>query len=120
MNLSRVLLVPLCLLLATPLFARQQSVQSEAIQQSDPGTQEMGQDGEAEMTQGLSHYRRRDFQSALGEFDKVTEAAPWRADAFYLRGYCLMILRSYDQSVEAFGRAFELDPAFDPRTIYQR
>ena len=120
MNLSRVLFAPLCLLLTAPLFSQEQSVQSEAIAQDDSGMQEMGQDGEAEMTLGLSHYRRRDFQSALTEFDKVTEAAPWRADAFYLRGYCLMILRNYDQSVEAFGRAFELDPAFDPRTIYQR
>lgn len=30
------------------------------------------------------------------------------------------MLREYLDSVDAFGRAFELDPNLDPRTIFQR
>jgi hypothetical protein len=29
------------------------------------------------------------------------------------------MLRQYAEAVEAFGRAFQADPTFDPRTIYQ-
>lgn len=118
MNLSNVLFVPLCVLVSMPIVSAGQEM--ESADQAEAVMEELGQDGDEPMTTGLRHYRQRDFQSALSEFEKVTELAPWRADAFYLRGYCLMVLRNYEPSVEAFGRAFELDPAFDPRTIYQR
>lgn len=65
-------------------------------------------------------YRSGNYQAALVELERVTEEAPDRADAFYLIGYAHLMLRQYSESVDAFARAFQLDPTLDPRTIYQR
>ena len=70
-------------------------------------------------TRGLEIYRNRRYQEALDEFIKVAAAEPDRADVHYLIGYCHLMLRDYDQSLEAFRLSFERDPAFDPRIIYQ-
>lgn len=71
------------------------------------------------MQQAKNQYRHRRYQAALDQLMRVTEEAPDRADAFYLIGYCHLMLRQYPESVKAFARAFELDPDFDPRTIFQ-
>lgn len=71
------------------------------------------------MEQAKRQYRNGRFQAALSDLMRVTEEAPDRADAFYLIGYCHLMMRQYPESLNAFARAFELDPEFDPRTIYQ-
>jgi tetratricopeptide (TPR) repeat protein len=69
---------------------------------------------------GRDLYKRRQFQAALQEFSKVTEAQPNRAEAHYLKGYCHYMLKQYGEAVDAFGKAFTADPKLDPRTIFAR
>ncbi len=75
---------------------------------------------EGAMDEGKRQYRNGNYQAAIGELTRVTDEAPDRADAFYLIGYSHLMLRQYPESVDAFARAFQLNPTFDPRTIYQR
>lgn len=77
------------------------------------------EDAQASMEQAKRHYARRDYRAAITELTRTVELDPARADALYLLGYSHNELRQYSAAVEAFGRAFEADPTFDPRTIYQ-
>ena len=76
-------------------------------------------DAQASMEQAKRHYASRDYRAAITDLTRTIELDPTRADALYLLGYSHNELRQYREAVEAFGRAFETDPAFDPRTIYQ-
>jgi len=72
------------------------------------------------MDEAKQQYRNGNYEAAIGELTRVTDEAPDRADAFYLIGYSHLMLRQYPESVDAFARAFQLDPTLDPRSIYQR
>ncbi len=72
------------------------------------------------MSEAKRQYRNGNYQAALTELTRVTDEAPDRADAFYLMGYAHLMLRQYPESVDAFARAFQLDPTLDPRSIYQQ
>jgi tetratricopeptide (TPR) repeat protein len=76
-------------------------------------------DAQASFEQAKRHYARRDFRAAITELTRTIELDPTRADALYLLGYSQNELRQYRESVETFGRAFQADPTFDPRTIFQ-
>lgn len=102
MNWKRLLFLALSAFLATSALARAQG------------------DSEASMERGKRLYRSGNFRGAIEELSKALDADPGRADALYLTGYSHLMLREYTESVEAFRRAFESDPSFDPRTIYQR
>lgn len=77
------------------------------------------QDAQGSMDTAKRHYRSRDYRAAITELTRTVELDPTRADALYLLGYSHLMLREYSEAVEAFGRAFQADPTFDPRTIYQ-
>lgn len=68
---------------------------------------------------GLRAYRNRNFSQALQEFGVVLEAEPDRADVHYLVGYSHYMLKHFQDSLDAFRLAFELNPELDPRGIYQ-
>ena len=84
-----------------------------ALQPDDTAVQET-------FERGLRQYRNRGFRQALDEFNQVVAMKPDRADAHYLIGYCHIMLRQYEPALEAFRRAFDEMPNFDPRTIYQK
>ena len=75
---------------------------------------------EGAMDEAKSQYRNGNYQAAISELTRVTDEAPDRADAFYLIGYSHLMLQQYPESVDAFARAFQLNPTLDPRSIYQR
>ncbi len=75
---------------------------------------------ESTMDEAKRQYRNGNYQAAISELTRVTDEAPDRADAFYLIGYAHLMLRQYPDSVDAFARAFQLEPTLDPRSIYQR
>jgi tetratricopeptide (TPR) repeat protein len=77
-------------------------------------------DAQASMEQAKRLYRNRDYRAAATELARTVELDPTRADALYLLGYSHLMLREYPEAVEAFSRAFQADPTFDPRTIYQK
>jgi tetratricopeptide (TPR) repeat protein len=77
-------------------------------------------DADASMERAKKLYRSKDYRGAVTELEKTLELEPGRADALYLKGYAQQILRQYSEAVETFSRAFEADPNFDPRTIYQK
>ncbi len=112
-------LMPLVLLvsvLGTPLSSSQETEQPPqvtALQADDAAVQET-------FERGLRQYRNRGFRQALEEFNKVVGMKPDRADVHYLIGYCHLMLREYELSLEAFRRSFDEMPNFDPRTIYQK
>lgn len=111
--LSIVLLVLVVGLPSAAAQEQEQAVQETALDSQDPAIQEAFQ-------RGLRLYRDRRFREALAEFTEVRAAQPDRADVHYLIGYCHLMLKEFEQSVDAFGRSFEEDPSFDPRTIYKR
>ena len=71
------------------------------------------------MDEAKRQYGNGNYEGAVAELTIVTEEAPDRADAFYLLGYAHLMLRDYPDSLDAFARAFLLDPNLDPRTIYR-
>jgi Flp pilus assembly protein TadD len=101
MKWTRVLALTFSAILATGLLAAAQD------------------DAQASMDAAKRHYRGRDYRAAVTELAKTVELDPTRADALYLLGYSHLMLREYAEAVEAFGRAFQADPALDPRTIFQ-
>lgn len=110
MNWKRHAVVSLC---AALLFCT-----SALAQTSEPQGPEAS--SEAAMARAKQLYRNRDFRGAVTELERVLELDPGRADALYLLGYSHLMLRDYQEAVNDFARAFEADPSFDPRTIYQR
>ena len=75
---------------------------------------------EQTMDEAKKQYRDGNYQAAIGELTRVIDEAPDRADAFYLIGYAHFMLRQYPESLDAFARAFQLEPTLDPRSIFQR
>ena len=98
---------------ATPAWAQEQTEQEPAVETAQPEIQ-------PDYERGLRLYRNRSFREALTTFTDFAQAEPERADVHYLIGYCHLELKEFPQSVDAFQRSFEIDPEFDPRTIYQK
>lgn len=116
-------LVLLVSVLGAPLSSSQESEQPPqvtALQPDDAAVQEDEAAVQETFERGLRQYRNRGFQQALEEFNKVVAMKPDRADIHYLIGYCHLMLREYDLSLDAFSRSFDEMPNFDPRTIYQK
>jgi tetratricopeptide (TPR) repeat protein len=121
MNKTIISLALLGVLVGFPLAAQtaqepnapEQTVQATPMEAPDPGIQ-------ASFERGYRAYRNRNFREALTAFTEVAQAEPDRADVHYLMGYCHYMLKEFQQSVDAFQTSFEKDPAFDPRTIYQK
>ena len=106
------LLLLLCQSVA--LAQEQQQIAMETIPSSeDPAIQES-------LERGLRLYRNRNFEQALKELNRVVEAKSDHADVYYLIGYCHLMQRDFQQSLDAFRRSFAENPNLDPGTIYQR
>ena len=57
---------------------------------------------------GAAHYRRAQYEQALEDFGRGRSAA-----AIYNRGNTLVRLERYDEALDAYEQALELDPALD-------
>lgn len=78
------------------------------------------QTAQGSLERGLELYKKRNFRGALEEFAKLAEAEPARADLHYLMGYSHYMLKHYQEALDAFGKAFQADPKFDPRSIFKK
>ena len=65
-------------------------------------------------------YRQKRYQDAIAEFEKIVAADPKNAAAYYFMGYAHYIKGHHQEALAAFAKAFEADPAFDPRPYYRR
>jgi TolA-binding protein len=99
----------LFLTFAIPLFA--QEAQPLAETQAAPS---------ADFDVAMKHYRQGHYSRAAEEFQKVVEADPKNAAAWYFLGYAHYVLRHYPEALTAFKKCFEADPKFDPRPYWQR
>jgi tetratricopeptide (TPR) repeat protein len=110
--LSLLLFVILVGLPSAQATVQEQETQEPSMETAEPDTQ-------VAYERGLRLYRNRNFREALTTFTEIAQQEPDRADLQYLIGYCHLMLKEFQQSVDAFARSFENDPEFDPRTIYQ-
>ena len=68
----------------------------------------------------MNLYRQRQYSSAIAEFQKVVEAEPNNAAAWYMLGYAHYTLDHHREAQDAFAKAFAADPSFDPRPYFRR
>lgn len=69
---------------------------------------------------GMQLYRQKKYRDAIAEFEKVVAADPKNAAAYYFLGYAHYILDHHSDALAAFAKAFEADPAFDPKPYFRR
>jgi tetratricopeptide (TPR) repeat protein len=65
-------------------------------------------------------YRQKRYREAVEEFEGVVAAEPKNAAAHYFLGYAHYILDHHQDALAAFAKAFEGDPAFDPKPYFRR
>lgn len=97
-------LISLFLLSAAQCFA--QSTQTTATRTAE--AQSPGFDT------AMKHYRQRHYARAIDEFNQVVQSEPNNAAAYYFMGYAHYTLKHPQQALEAFSKAFQVDPKFDP------
>ena len=65
-------------------------------------------------------YRQKRYQAAITEFERVIAADPKNAPAYYFLGYAHYVMKHHSEALAAFAKAFEADPAFDPRPYFRK
>ena len=103
----------LILALSIPVFAQEPAQQPQPLAETKaaPST---GFDG------AMKHYRQGHYSRAIEEFQKLTEAEPQNAAAYYFTGYAHYVMRHHPEALAAFKKCFEIDPKFGPRQYWQR
>ncbi len=71
-----------------------------------------GSDAAAHIRRGHRHYRNKNFQEALGEYDKAVKAEPDNAEALYWRGRTKLNTGQFDPAAEDFKTAVKLKPDY--------
>ena len=89
----------------------------EVAQQTEPAMT-TAQSGDFDAAMRL--YKQKRYNDAIAEFQKIVDAEPTNAAAHYMMGYAHYILDHHADSLAAFAKAFEADPAFDPRPLFRR
>ena len=64
-------------------------------------------------------YKQKRYNEAIAEFQKVVDADPGNAAAHYMMGYAHYVLDHHSEALAAFAKAFEANPAFDPRPYFR-
>lgn len=66
----------------------------------------------------MSLYRLKRYREAAAVFSDVASAEPDNAAANYFLGYSNYVSGNHSAAVAAFGKAFQIDPNFDPRPYF--
>ena len=109
----RKLVLPLLLIV---LFIGSATAQ-EAAQQAEPAAA-AAQSGDFDAAMRL--YKQKRYNDAIAEFQKIVDAEPTNAAAHYMMGYAHYVLDHHSEAQAAFAKAFQADPAFDPRPYFRR
>lgn len=95
--------------------AQAQTQQQQPAPEAQPATPAGG-----DFENAMRLYRQRRFSSAVQEFEKVVQADPNNAAAFYFMGYAHYVMGHHQDALAAFSKAFQTNPNFDPRPHFQR
>ncbi|MCI0416309.1 tetratricopeptide repeat protein [bacterium] len=104
--------------LALPCFAQEST--TEEKEQAVPAVPATPAAQSGDFETGMKLYRQRNYTQAISEFQNVVAADPKNAAAWYMMGYAHYVMKHKADALEAFSKAFEADPAFDPRPYFRR
>jgi len=90
----------------------------QAMQQTAPQPT-MQTQSSPEFSAAMKSYRQRRYAEAVSQFQKVVEAEPQNAAAYYFMGYANYVTKHYKEAQDAFGKAFAADPRLDPKPYFR-
>jgi TolA-binding protein len=94
------------------------TVAQETAPQTEPAMAAAAQSGNFDAAMRL--YKQKRYNDAIAEFQRVVDSDPKNAAAHYMMGYAHYVLDHHADALAAFAKAFEADPAFDPRPYFRR
>ena len=68
---------------------------------------------------GMKLYRQGRYAQAISVFESIPVDSPDYAAACYFAGYAHYVLRHYSEAVASFDKAFQANPALDPRPYFR-
>jgi len=101
------------------IFAFVGPVGAQTTQQPAQQPTTMQTQNSPEFTAAMKMYRQRRYAEAVGQFQKVVEAEPQNAAAYYFMGYANYVTKHYKEAQDAFGKAFAADPRLDPKPYFR-
>ena len=104
-----------------PLFSQEsQPMQTAPAQEAQPAAVQAAPAAPAaSFESAMKLYRRGRYDAAINAFEQVVANDPNNAAAWYFMGYAHYVKRHLTQAQEAFGKAFAVNPAFDPRPFFK-
>lgn len=114
MRRTWVILLTILISTGSVLFAQEPLQQSPqpTTKTSQPAMQSPG------FQNAMSLYRQKRYREAAAAFSDIASAEPDNAAANYFLGYSNYVLGDHPAAVAAFGKAFQIDPNFDPRPYF--
>src|SRR5262245_25987968 len=73
----------------------------------------------SDFASGMKLYRQGKYAQAVTIFEGVPSDSPDYAAACYFAGYAHYVMRHFPQAVASFEKAFQANPAFDPRPYFR-
>ena len=90
-------------------------------QEAQPAVQQTAsmQAPSPEFAAAMKLYRQRRYTDAIAAFEAITAADSQNAAAYYFAGYAHYVQHHLNEAQDAFGKAFAVDPRFDPRPYFR-
>ncbi len=95
----------------TPLMAQETT---------QPQNEQVTSAQSANFESAMKLYKQKRYKDAIAEFQRIVDVDPKNAAAWYMLGYAHYVLDHHSDALAAFAKAFEADPAFDPRPYFRR
>lgn len=73
----------------------------------------------SDFASGMKLYRQGRYAQAISVFESIPADSPDYAAACYFAGYAHYVLRHYSEAVASFDKAFQANPALDPRPYFR-
>ena len=73
----------------------------------------------SDFASGMKLYRQGKYAQAVTIFEGIPSDSPDYAAACYFAGYAHYVMKHFPQSVASFDKAFQANPAFDPRPYFR-
>lgn len=106
--MKRTVTILMTIIFIVPIFAL------TAQEQAAPATTSA-----SDFASGMKLYRQGRYAQAVSIFESIASGSPDYAAACYFAGYSHYVMRHYPEAVASFGKAFQANPAFDPRPYFR-